>query len=78
MKKISVLIPCHNEEKSLPLLYPELVKLMDGDTSHEWELMFVNDGSTDGTLDALKQLRQQDTRVNYVDLSRNFGKEAAM
>lgn len=78
MKKISVLIPCHNEEKSLPLLYPELVKLMDGDTSHEWELMFVNDGSTDGTLDALKQLRQQDARVNYVDLSRNFGKEAAM
>ena len=78
MKKISVLIPCHNEEKSLPLLYPELVKLMDSTPNYQWELMFVNDGSTDGTLELLRQLRQQDQRVNYVDLSRNFGKEAAM
>ncbi len=78
MKKISVLIPCHNEEKSLPLLYPELVKLMDSTTNYQWELMFVNDGSTDGTLELLRQLRQKDQRVNFVDLSRNFGKEAAM
>ena len=78
MKKISILIPCYNEEKSLPLLYPELVKLMAGNKAYDWELMFVNDGSTDGTLAALQQLRQQDSRVNYVDLSRNFGKEAAM
>ena len=78
MKKISILIPCYNEEKSLPLLYPELVKLMEGNKAYDWELMFVNDGSTDGTLAALQQLRQQDSRVNYVDLSRNFGKGAAM
>ena len=78
MKKISILIPCYNEEQSLPLLYPELVKLMDGNTAYDWELMFVNDGSKDNTLECLKQLRQQDARVNYVDLSRNFGKEAAM
>ena len=78
MKKISILIPCYNEEKSLPLLYPELVKLMDGHPGYEWELMFINDGSNDGTLAVLQQLRQQDVRVNYVDLSRNFGKEAAM
>ena len=78
MKKISILIPCYNEEKSLPLLYPELVKLMEGNKAYDWELMFVNDGSTDGTLAALQQLRQQDSRVNYVALSRNFGKEAAM
>ena len=78
MKKISILIPCYNEEKSLPLLYPELVKLMEGNKAYDWELMCVNDGSTDGTLAALQQLRQQDSRVNYVDLSRNFGKEAAM
>ena len=78
MKKISILIPCYNEEKSLPLLYPELVKLMDGNPNYEWELMFVNDGSTDGTLTELQRLRQLDSRVNYVDLSRNFGKEAAM
>ena len=78
MKKISILIPCYNEEKSLPLLYPELVKLMDGNTAYEWELMFVNDGSADGTLQELKRLRAMDQRVNYVDLSRNFGKENAM
>jgi glycosyltransferase involved in cell wall biosynthesis len=78
MKKVSILIPCYNEEKSLPLLYPELVKLMDGNPGYEWELMFVNDGSIDGTLPELQRLRQQEGRVNYVDLSRNFGKEAAM
>ena len=78
MKKISILIPCYNEEQSLPLLYSELVKLMDANPGYEWELMFVNDGSKDNTLAVLQQLRQQDSRVNYVDLSRNFGKEAAM
>ena len=51
---------------------------MDGNTSYEWELMFVNDGSIDGTLQVLKNMRLQDNRVNYLDLSRNFGKEAAM
>ena len=78
MKRISILIPCYNEEKSLPLLYPELVKLMDAEPNYEWELMFVNDGSRDDTLKVLQNLRAQDPRVNYVDLSRNFGKEAAM
>ena len=78
MKKISILIPCYNEEKSLPLLYPELVKLMDANQGYDWELMFVNDGSVDGTLAELQRLRKQDSRVSYVDLSRNFGKEAAM
>ena len=78
MKKISILIPCYNEEKSLPLLYPELVKLMDAEPNYEWELMFVNDGSRDDTLKVLQNLREQNPRVNYVDLSRNFGKEAAM
>ena len=63
MKKISILIPCYNEEKSLPILYPELVKLMDGHPGYDWELLFVNDGSTDDTLAVLKLLRQQDARV---------------
>ena len=78
MKKISILIPCFNEEQSLPLLLPELHKLMDSQTAHEWEVLFVNDGSLDGTLDLLRQYCQQDSRINYVSLSRNFGKEAAM
>ena len=81
MKKVSVLIPCYNEEKSLPLLYPELLRIMDDEQlskCYEWELLFVNDGSTDGTLEILRSLRSQDIRVNYIDLSRNFGKENAM
>ena len=81
MKKVSVLIPCYNEEKSLPLLYPELLRIMDDEQlskCYEWELLFVNDGSTDGTLELLRSLRSQDILVNYIDLSRNFGKENAM
>lgn len=78
MKKISILVPCYNEEASLPLLYPELKKLMDSQINHEWEVLFVNDGSRDNTLTIIKELRNQDKRICYVDLSRNFGKENAM
>lgn len=78
MKKISVLIPCYNEEASLPLLYPELVKVMDSCKSYDWEVLFVNDGSRDDTLSIIKELHQKDSRISYVDLSRNFGKENAM
>lgn len=78
MKKISILIPCYNEEQSLPLLYPELKKLMDGEVMYEWEVLFVNDGSKDNTLNIIKALRSADNRINYVNLSRNFGKENAM
>ena len=78
MKKITILIPCYNEEQNLPLIYPELVKLMDSNQAYEWELLFVNDGSHDGTLELLHQLREKDGRVNFVSLSRNFGKEVAM
>lgn len=81
MKKISILVPAYNEEASLPLLYPELAKLMDDDLlkeKYEWELLFVNDGSRDRTLVELKKLRESDPRVSYIDLSRNFGKENAM
>ena len=78
MKKVSILIPCYNEEQSLPLLYPELKKLMDGEVMYEWEVLFVNDGSKDNTLNIIKVLRSADNRINYVNLSRNFGKENAM
>lgn len=78
MKKISLLIPCYNEEKTIPMLYPELTKLMGKNNQYEWEVMFVNDGSVDGTMDQLRGLREKDQRFNYVDLSRNFGKEIAM
>ncbi len=78
MKKISVLVPCYNEEASLPLLYTELVKVMNSCQSYDWEVLFINDGSRDNTLSVIKDLRQMDMRVSYVDLSRNFGKENAM
>ena len=78
MKKISILVPCYNEEASLPLLYQELKKLMDENTNYEWEILFVNDGSKDNTINIIKDLREKDKRICYVDLSRNFGKENAM
>lgn len=78
MKKISILIPAYNEEKSLPLLYPELKKLMDEQNHYQWEVLFVNDGSRDSSLNMIKALRAADSRINYISLSRNFGKETAM
>lgn len=78
MKKISLLIPAYNEEKTLSSLYQELLKLIDLEPGYEWEMLFIDDGSKDNTLNILKQLRAQDNRVNYVELSRNFGKENAM
>lgn len=77
-KTVSVLVPCYNEDKSLPLLYPELKALMDSQSSYNWEILFVNDGSKDNTLQIIKALRSADERLSYVNLSRNFGKENAM
>lgn len=80
MKKITILIPCYNEEKSLPLLYAELIKVMGRvkNDIYDWEILFVNDGSKDDTLNIIKDFRSKDQRVNFVNLSRNFGKENAM
>lgn len=78
MRKITILIPCYNEEQSLPLLYRALNSVVDTINGYEFEYLFVNDGSKDHTLDVLRDLHAQDKRVCYVDLSRNFGKENAM
>lgn len=78
MKKITILIPAYNEEESLPLLYERVSKIMNEIKNYEFELLFINDGSKDNTLNEIKELRQKDDRVNYVDFSRNFGKETAM
>lgn len=77
-KKVTILVPCYNEELSLPMLYEHLRKLMDSNGSYQWEILLVNDGSRDGTLGVIKELRSKDARISYIDLSRNFGKEAAM
>lgn len=78
MKKVSIIIPAYNEEETLPLLYERLKKLMDSINNYEFEILFINDGSKDKTLEIIKMLRSQDMRINYVNLSRNFGKEIAM
>lgn len=78
MKKVTVLIPCYNEEASLPALYEALKDLMDGQPDYSWEVLMVNDGSRDDTINEIKRLRQADERICYVVLSRNFGKENAM
>lgn len=79
-KKISILVPCYNEEASLPLFYVELIKVMSDPklSQYDWELLLVNDGSKDKTLEIMTSLREADKRVSYIDLSRNFGKEKAM
>ena len=77
-KKISILIPCYNESASLPLLYDELMQVVHNQSDYAWEILFVNDGSKDNTIEIIKQLRAKDERICYVDLSRNFGKEKAM
>ncbi len=78
MKKITILVPCHNEAENIGRLYETCRKVMDGEEGYLWEILFVNDGSTDGTIDILMELHDNDPRVEYIDLSRNFGKENAM
>lgn len=77
-KLVSILIPCYNEEASLPNLYSELIKVIDTIKNYSFEIFFINDGSRDSTLTLIKELYERDGRVSYVDLSRNFGKENAM
>lgn len=77
MKKIGVIVPCYNEEESLPYFYKEMQKVME-QMDVEFELLFVNDGSKDKTLDILKDFAKKDERVRFLSFSRNFGKEAAI
>lgn len=76
--KISIIIPCYNEEEALPYLFEELEKLACRMEKQTFEFIFVNDGSRDNTLSVFKQLREKDERVRFVSFSRNFGKEAAI
>jgi glycosyltransferase involved in cell wall biosynthesis len=78
MKKISLIIPCYNEEDSIKLLYTSITDTIDQYVRYKWEVLFINDGSTDATLEIIQYLSAKDKRVSYIDLSRNFGKERAM
>lgn len=75
--KLSIIVPCYNEEAALPIFYEEATKVLTGITE-TYELIFVNDGSRDRTLKILRELAEKDEKVKYYSFSRNFGKEAAM
>lgn len=79
MEKISIIVPCYNEEKAIPLFYEELLKNLKGfPKTVEFEILFINDGSKDDTLKIVKDLANKDSKVKYISFSRNFGKEAAI
>ena len=78
MEKISLIIPCYNEEEALPFLYEELKRVTAEMSEYEFEMLFIDDGSKDKTLSLLKDMGSLDERVKYLSFSRNFGKEAAM
>ena len=78
LKKICIVVPAYNEQDALQEFYNCVSSVADTMDNYGFEFLFINDGSSDATLDIIKSLRQQDQRVAYVDLSRNFGKEAAM
>ena len=77
MKKVSIIVPCYNEKESLPIFFEETNKILAA-LNYENEIIFVNDGSKDETLEILKNLAGKNKNVRFISFSRNFGKEAAM
>lgn len=78
---LSVIVPCYNEEKVIRLTHEALHKVLDADSAshgYDYQLIFVNDGSRDNTINILKELCDQDSCSHYLSFSRNFGKESAM
>lgn len=79
MKLLSVVVPCYNEEEVLPLFYDKIINVADKmNCSVDFEIIFVDDGSTDKTLYLIKNLSKKDNRIKYISFSRNFGKESAI
>ena len=77
MKKISIVVPCYNEQEVINLFYKEIQKIKKDFSDVKFEIIFVNDGSKDKTLELMRELSKNDD-VRYISFSRNFGKEAAM
>ncbi|KAI4452598.1 putative glycosyltransferase CsbB [Eubacterium plexicaudatum ASF492] len=74
---LSLIVPCYNEQDAIPIFYKEAKQVLE-EMAVDYELLFINDGSTDGTLKILQELARKDGQVYYISFSRNFGKEAAM
>ena len=79
MMKLSLVVPCYNEEEAIPIFYEETLKVTkELQKELEFEFCFVDDGSSDRTLECIKDLRRKDKRVHFTSFSRNFGKEAGL
>ncbi|MBO4883598.1 MAG: glycosyltransferase family 2 protein [Lachnospiraceae bacterium] len=80
MSELTVIVPCKNEEEAIPLFYDELVKNTGFLEKRNigLKVLFIDDGSTDGTVSVVRALNEKDSRVHLISFSRNFGKEAAM
>ena len=78
MEQISIIVPCYNEQEALPYFSKEIIRIADQLPAYEFQIVFVNDGSKDKTLELLKSYEKSDPRIHYISFSRNFGKEAAM
>ena len=78
MDKISVIVPCFNEEETLPIFYKEINKVIKKMSNVYFELIFVDDGSSDETINVIKNFSKKDKNIRYISFSRNFGKEAAI
>ncbi len=82
MKLLSIVVPCYNEQEVLPLFYDKITEVMTGMKSQypelDYEVVFINDGSRDKTIDGLRKYARMDSRIRYISFSRNFGKEAGM
>ncbi|MCM1234886.1 MAG: glycosyltransferase family 2 protein, partial [Ruminococcus flavefaciens] len=74
---ISIIVPCYNEEKALPLFYQETISVLAG-IDYDYEIIFVNDGSSDNTVKIMKDFAKDNEKIFWMSFSRNFGKEAAM
>lgn len=78
MDKLSIIVPCYNEEDVLSIFYKEINSVSKKMKNVNFEFFFINDGSNDKTLDIIKKIYQKDKRVHYISFSRNFGKEAGI
>ncbi len=77
-EKVSVIVPCYNEMEAIPFFYAEFIKCISEIKNYEFEVLFVDDGSKDDTLNVIKELSLKDERIHFLALSKNFGKESAM
>ena len=78
MKKINILLPAYNEAESISKLKSCMQQVIENNSNYQWEFLLINDGSTDNTLQLIKELCKKDSHYHYIDLSRNYGKEIAI